>query len=284
MTRDLDIETPNLDNFKPNDPNQNQPQMSTNIIDATNEDLDTNQTLEALERLTLNKEIQTNQPEQIEGEIDQNEALTTSFDSTSNEIESTTEEIASISQNSDHDAHGGDGHDENQPDQHDGLHTFAQNNGLGVTGELEKSAFDLEIESQANKVQEANKVRDTVFEKSQILIKDGGGTMKFDLGTKELGQLDLAIDVQNDTLKVKITAESDKAREMLSQELPALRQALADQSLDLKTIEIGVKHEEQWSEQSSQQGQGRQEERQNEQELDSFKSSDHNTKHHLEAG
>lgn len=113
--------------------------------------------------------------------------------------------------------------------------------------------FEVEMESQAESVQDSKQVRDTVFERAQMLIKDGGGTIKLDLGTKELGQLDLAIDVQDDTLKVRITADSDKAREMLSQELPALRQALADQSLDLKTVEIGLRHEEQWTQSSNEQ-------------------------------
>lgn len=105
------------------------------------------------------------------------------------------------------------------------------------------------------KVQNDSKVdhiRKLILEKSQILLKDGGGSLRIDLGTEHLGSIDLAIDVQDETLRLRISAESDRARDMIAQELPALRQALMDQSLDLKTVEVGVKHEQQWS--TSEQG------------------------------
>ena len=115
--------------------------------------------------------------------------------------------------------------------------------------------FDLEIQN-VEKIQESKQVRDIVFEKAQMMVKEGGGTIRLDLGTQDLGKIDLAIDVQNDALRLKITADSDKAREMLSQELPALRQALMDQSLDLKTVEIGLRQEEQWSQSNQEQADG----------------------------
>ena len=119
--------------------------------------------------------------------------------------------------------------------------------------------FDLEIQN-VEKVQESKQVRDIVFEKAQMMVKEGGGTIRLDLGTQDLGKIDLAIEVHNDALRLKITADSDKAREMLSQELPALRQALLDQSLDLKTVEIGLRQEEQWSQSNQEQTDGQRKE------------------------
>ncbi len=100
-------------------------------------------------------------------------------------------------------------------------------------------------------------LRNTVIEKAQMLLNQGGGTISVEVGTAALGPLEMAIQVHDKHLELKITASSDKAREMLSQELPALRQALLNQSLELKTVEIGLSSNQQWS-QSFDNFQGRQ--------------------------
>lgn len=120
--------------------------------------------------------------------------------------------------------------------------------------------FEIEIQAEP-KVKARENLRNVVFERAHMMLKDGGGSIRLDLGTMNLGRIDLALDINQDTLRLRITADSDKAREMLTQELPALRQALLDQSLDLKTVEIGLRSQEQWS-QSQQDSQQQQQEQQ----------------------
>lgn len=111
-------------------------------------------------------------------------------------------------------------------------------------------------EAKTESATPATEIRHAIMEKAQMLISKGGGSISVEVGTPELGQVEMAIHVQDKNLELKITAATDKAREMLSQELPALRQALLNQSLDLKTVEIGLSAQRQWS-QSFQDPQGR---------------------------
>ena len=229
-------------------------------------------TIEALERLNIEQNPEGSALDVPEDDIELgDESFTQNFESQKMDGEQGSEEaLASSSRSSSDSSEQGSHPEQGDHEQSDVFQDHLNPSSNRLSNDINESPFDLEIKTQTESVKEANKVRDAVFEKAQILLKDGGGSMKFDLGTKELGQLDLAIDVQNDNLKIKITAESDKAREMLSQELPALRQALAEQNLDLKTVEIGLKHEEQWSEQNPNQGQ-----QQNQQEQQSSETFEH---------
>ncbi|SMF66984.1 flagellar hook-length control protein FliK [Pseudobacteriovorax antillogorgiicola] len=121
--------------------------------------------------------------------------------------------------------------------------------------------FTVDEAAPQDSVDQVKQVRKLILDKAQMMLKEGGGSIKVDLGTPSLGQLDLAIDVSNDAIKLRITAESDRAREMIAQELPALRQALLDQSLDLKTVEIGLRYEEQWNQGHPEQRQEQQHDR-----------------------
>ena len=102
--------------------------------------------------------------------------------------------------------------------------------------------------NEASKTQSKNEtalqeLRQQVFEKARFLSSSGGGRMNFDLKTADLGHLELSLQVHDKNLELKITAASDAAREMLAVELPQLRQNLLDQSLELKTVDIGVQQE-----------------------------------------
>lgn len=99
-----------------------------------------------------------------------------------------------------------------------------------------------------------NSIIDKVIEKSNMLIKEGGGSIRVDLGTKDLGKLDLAIDLSNDKLNLRIIAPSEKVREIIVSELNTLKENLMDQNLDLSNVEVGVGGGQSWSHQDDQGG------------------------------
>lgn len=98
-----------------------------------------------------------------------------------------------------------------------------------------------------------------IFDKSSMLIKDGGGSIRVDLGSKEMGPLDLALDINGKTVELRIVAHSDQAREALVQELPKLRESLQSHHLNLDKVEIGLSYNSAWSQSS---GNGRQDRQQ----------------------
>jgi hypothetical protein len=89
-----------------------------------------------------------------------------------------------------------------------------------------------------------------ILDKSSMLIKDGGGSIRLDLGSKEMGPLDLALDINDKTVELRIVAHSEQAREALAQELPKLRESLQNQNLNLEKVEIGLNYSSSWSQSS----------------------------------
>jgi flagellar hook-length control protein FliK len=89
-----------------------------------------------------------------------------------------------------------------------------------------------------------------IFDKSSMLLKEGGGSIRLDLGSSEMGPLDLALDIKDKTVELRIVTHSDQAREALVQELPKLRESLQNQNLNLEKVEIGLNYSSAWSQSS----------------------------------
>jgi flagellar hook-length control protein FliK len=89
--------------------------------------------------------------------------------------------------------------------------------------------------------------RADILQKAQMLVKDGGGSIRIDMGHQDLGKLDLALDLNQQDLELRLVTDSEKARELLSQELPRLKEALQEANINLKSVEIGLRSDNQWS-------------------------------------
>ncbi|HET9241356.1 MAG TPA: flagellar hook-length control protein FliK [Oligoflexus sp.] len=113
-------------------------------------------------------------------------------------------------------------------------------------------AFSIETAAapQAPSVPVSHQQLQDILDKSSMLIKDGGGSIRLDLGSKEMGPLDLALDIKDKTVEIRIVTHSDQAREALVQELPKLRESLQNQNLNLEKVEIGLSYSSAWSQSS----------------------------------
>jgi flagellar hook-length control protein FliK len=94
--------------------------------------------------------------------------------------------------------------------------------------------------TETPKTQRSYPEQKAVFEKTQMLVKEGGGAMRIDIGNKDTGPIDLAVEVNNGKVEVKISADSPEARQLLAQDLPRLRESLQNQNLNLSKVEIGL--------------------------------------------
>ncbi len=108
------------------------------------------------------------------------------------------------------------------------------------------TAFEL-TRQEAPKALPAHAMQKTVFESTSLLVKDGGGAMRIDIGNKELGSIDLAVEVKDNRVDIKIVAASQQAREILAVALPALKASLQNQNLNLSKVEIGLSGGSSWS-------------------------------------
>ncbi len=89
-----------------------------------------------------------------------------------------------------------------------------------------------------------------IFDRASMMVKEGGGSIRIDLGNEGLGAVDLALDIKDKTVELRIIASSHQAREILSQELPKLRESLLQQNLNLDKVEIGLGGGSAWSQSS----------------------------------
>jgi flagellar hook-length control protein FliK len=90
-------------------------------------------------------------------------------------------------------------------------------------------------------------VSQKVVDNAVILLNEGGGTIRVDFKTDTLGQVDLAIQVKDNNVELKIIAANDSARDMLATEMPKLREALSAQNITLNKAEVGLSNHSQHS-------------------------------------
>jgi len=124
---------------------------------------------------------------------------------------------------------------------------FAQTQGPTASNK----AFSIETAAtQAPSAPVSPQQMQNILDNSSMLIKEGGGSIRLDLGSKDMGPLDLALDIQGNTVELRIVTHSDQAREALVQELPRLRESLQNQNLNLEKVEIGLSYGSAWSQSS----------------------------------
>ena len=206
---------------------------------------------------------------EIDGPVDDSEASTTKIDSFGDAL-AQNKNNTSVTQDSKQS--GQQGGQQQQPSQSttgvEGVRTEGQAGDTDFSQLLPKDSVGSPVMPTAVKVEGANptqlkneaalqEMRQVVFEKAQFLATAGGGQMKFDMSTPDLGSLEFSLQIHDKNLELKINASSVEAREMLSVELPQLRQSLMNQSLDIKTVEVGVTHDQNFSQSfTDQHGQG----------------------------
>lgn len=159
-----------------------------------------------------------------------------------------------VSQHRDGDAHKGPRSDINHRSQthFDILAKAGQPNPMEGSNPVPKP-FTLEHGAAGQMTSSA--VTQKVLHHASMLVKEGGGAIRIDLGTKDLGHLDLAIHIKDQKLDLRILTSSDGARELVLNDLPRLKEALAGQKLDLQNVEISVGGGGVWGESSSDGGQ-----------------------------
>ena len=89
----------------------------------------------------------------------------------------------------------------------------------------------------------ANPTRDSIAQKilgqAEVMFKNGGGSMRMDVEAPGIGKVDVAINLINNQLDVRIITASEQARDIISREVAGLRDGLTQQGLTIRGLEVG---------------------------------------------
>jgi flagellar hook-length control protein FliK len=97
----------------------------------------------------------------------------------------------------------------------------------------------------ANKMTESTKsgsnesLSAKIFNHAQMMIKNGGGSMRLDMEAPGMGKINVAINLNNNNLDIRIITPSDQARDMITKEVTGLREGLFQQGISLRGLEVG---------------------------------------------
>ncbi len=89
----------------------------------------------------------------------------------------------------------------------------------------------------------ASQPRETLAQRilgqAEVMFKNGGGSMRMDVEAPGIGKVDVAINLNNNQLDVRIITASDQARDIITREVAGLRDGLNQQGLNLRGLEVG---------------------------------------------
>lgn len=111
-------------------------------------------------------------------------------------------------------------------------------NELGGKGHAGTFAIDDSQGAASANLADPSQMAKQVMDKATMMVRNGGGSMRMDLGSPELGRIDLAVNVDSNQVAIRILTSSDKVRDVLRQDLHKLQETLSAQNLQLSKVEL----------------------------------------------
>jgi hypothetical protein len=94
--------------------------------------------------------------------------------------------------------------------------------------------------SPQNRAQMVQKIMD----QATALVKNGTGSMNVNLSHMGMGQLEMAVSLNNNKIDLKIITDNDRVSELIGSELASLRDALSVQKMELGNVDVGLEGRE----------------------------------------
>jgi hypothetical protein len=131
--------------------------------------------------------------------------------------------------------------------QGDGSRNFEQifsRDGVGSlagvkTTSIDGTGFVTTLKDGTNSNDLGSSVHSKILQHASLLLRDGGGSMRMDVTNGDMGKIDLAINLINNQLDVRILTANDLTRDIINKELSGLRDGLGQQGISLRNVEIG---------------------------------------------
>ena len=109
----------------------------------------------------------------------------------------------------------------------------------GATNTREAEGVFSDKLANAPKTHNASPIAAKILGHAQMMLKNGGGTMSVNVEAPGIGKVDVAINLINNQLDIRIITASDQARDMISREITGLRDGLTQQGINLRGLEVG---------------------------------------------
>ncbi len=147
-----------------------------------------------------------------------------------------------------------------QQSSHSELLGIKSESSIKPTDEIFAKQVDSTSTNQAPEKSRSESMQSQILHNATMMLKKGGGSMRMDVDSAAMGKIDLAINLANNQLDVRIVSLNDQVRDMIGKELSGLRDGLSQQGISLRTVEVGTSNQfsnNSWSGQGNQ-GQGQQ--------------------------
>lgn len=115
---------------------------------------------------------------------------------------------------------------------------------IGSAGATKAQGFGAVLETgAASAPQEPSNnlsgLHNKIMQHATMMLKDGGGSMRMNVDAPGMGKIDLAINLNNSQLDVRILTPNDHVRDIINKELSGLRDGLGQQGISLRAVEVG---------------------------------------------
>lgn len=112
---------------------------------------------------------------------------------------------------------------------------------VNATSDARKSSdvFTNKLDENAPGSGPKESVAAKILGQAQMMFKNGGGSMRVDMEAPGIGKVDVAINLINNQLDVRIITATEQARDMISKEVAGLRDGLNQQGISLRGLEVG---------------------------------------------
>jgi hypothetical protein len=85
---------------------------------------------------------------------------------------------------------------------------------------------------------ESEGLKQQLVANAKMLLTKGGGEMSMVVDTASLGKIDLALQLHNNQLDVRVVGKEANVRDMIGMEIGSLRDGLSQQGISLRTVEV----------------------------------------------
>jgi len=79
-----------------------------------------------------------------------------------------------------------------------------------------------------------------IMDHASAMLTDGGGSVKLDLSSPSMGQLEIALSMVDNQVNIAVLTDSELVRDLVTSDINKLRDAFAGQSLTLGQVDVGV--------------------------------------------
>jgi flagellar hook-length control protein FliK len=118
--------------------------------------------------------------------------------------------------------------------------TILNENGVGVSSDIQ-SKHGIESDLKSKTIKSVEVLKEVV----KFISKQEKGSLSFDIKPEQLGKMKITLDSADHVLRAKIEVDTEQARQLIERNLDKLHQELADNGIELNSLNISLSNPKQ---------------------------------------